>query len=76
MSLYVQHRPKNCEILWHSRKKQFLKKILTALNKEYPGMIFVSTGGTGGDLTIQPSQSTSEMAGKASILLFLSKVFH
>ena len=68
--------PKTVTSLTKVVGKTIFEKNLTALNKEYPGMIFVSTGGTGGDLTIQPSQSTSEMAGKASILLFLSKVFH
>ena len=42
----------------------FDKLFLTLLNSEYPGNILVSTGG---DLTIQPSHNTSEMAGKASI---------
>ena len=36
---------------------------LTALNSEYPGIGFVSKGG---DLTIQPSQSTSD-PGSGSI---------
>ena len=52
----------------------FSKLFLTLLNNEYPGIILVSTGG---DLTIQPSHNTSEMAGKASIFAnYLQNYFH